>query len=348
MRLFFGNIKKQMKKTKIVTIGGGTGTFVVLSGLKAYENLELTAVISSADDGGSNKKFRDEFGLIPPSDFRQCLVALSDDSNEGNHIDLLRKLFMYRFEKGEGMIGQTFGNMFIAALTDILGSQTKAIEEIGKVLNIKGKILPITLQNIRLVARYEDGITVFGEHLIDEPENIKIFGQRIVSLSTDVKASVYSHSQKAIEEAEYIILGPGDLYTSTLANIVVGDMSDILKQYKGKLVYVMNLMTKKGQTDNFTAKDHVDELFNYIGRFPDFVLINSGSIKDSVLEWYEKSGEVLVKDNLNGECCKIIRADVISNVDFNKDGSDILRRSVLRHDSKKLAMMLMSEVVDRG
>ena len=172
-----------MKKIELVTMGGGTGTFVLLSGLKHYNNLALTAIVSATDDGGSNKKFRDEFGLIPPSDFRQCLVALADEDVMSSHgTSLLRELFMYRFNKGEGFKGQTFGNMFIAGLTDILGSQIKAMEEIGKILHIKGKILPITVEDIRLVAEYEDGTIVKGEHLIDEPENIKIFGKRIRKL----------------------------------------------------------------------------------------------------------------------------------------------------------------------
>lgn len=330
-------------------MGGGTGTFVLLSGLKHYKNLSLTAIISATDDGGSNKKFRDEFGLIPPSDFRQCLVALADEDVMSFHgTSLLRELFMYRFNKGEGFKGQTFGNMFIAALADILGSQIKAMEEIGKILHIKGRILPITVEDIRLVAEYEDGMVVKGEHLIDEPENIKIYGKRISKLSVDKDGvKLYNPSRDAIRNADFIILGPGDLYTSTLANIVVGDTGKIIKNSKAKFVYIMNLMSKRGQTDGYTAQDHIDELYNYIGRYPDFVIINNSAVDKEIIEWYKGSGEVLIEDDLKEKDYHVVRADLIGNTKYKKSVADSLKRSVLRHDSDKLARVVMSIVTER-
>jgi len=330
-----------MKSTNIVVIGGGTGTFTVLSGLKKYDNLSLTAIISTADDGGSNKKFRDEFGLLPPSDFRQCLVALSSDVPAN---DTMRKLMMYRFDKGIGLEGQTLGNILIAALTDIEGSQVKAFEEIGKVLNIKGKIIPVTLDNVRLMAEYEDGHIVLGEHLIDEPESFHDSTQKLKRLFLNRKATIYEKARNAIEESDYIILGPGDLYTSTIANLVVGDLGNIIKNSSSKIIYILNLMTKYGQTFNFTAKDHVREIKKYIGKYPDYLIINSAEIPKEALSRYilEKNDSQVVDDlnTKNSAKFKIIRDDLVSNILIEKSHSDKLVRSLIRHDIKKLANSL--------
>ncbi|MBI1862638.1 YvcK family protein, partial [Candidatus Microgenomates bacterium] len=156
-----------MKKKNVVVIGGGTGTFVALKGLKKYP-LNLTAVVSMSDSGGSNKRIRDEFGLLPTSDIRSCMVALSD---EGGKAGVLRQLFMYRFEKGEGISGMTFGNLFMAALTDILGSQEEALKQTQKVLRISGSVVPVTFTNTHLFAEYENGSVVTEEHFIDEPQH---------------------------------------------------------------------------------------------------------------------------------------------------------------------------------
>lgn len=326
------------KRIQVVVIGGGTGAFSVLSGLKKYNRLSITTIVSSADDGGSNKKFRDEFGLLPPSDFRQCLVALSSDYS---YQASLRKLLMYRFPKGVGLEGQTFGNILIAALTDIEGSQLKALEEVEKILNIKGKIYPITTDNIRLMAEYENKEIVFGEHLIDEPEEFHDPKLRIKRLFLNRKARAYPKAIKAIREADFIVLGPGDLYTSTLANVIVGHTAGVIKRSKAKFVYIVNLMTKYGQTYRFTGSDHVRELVKYIKREPDFILINNAPLPKKILGKYKKEkNDTPVQDDIKGSHYKIIRDDFLLKKVMKKEEADHLYRSLIRHDDRKLGKTL--------
>lgn len=331
---------------KVVVIGGGTGTYTVLRGLKHYPDLKLTAVVTTSDDGGSNKKFRDEFGLLPPSDFRQCLVALADESRSNS---ILRELMMFRFNQGVGLEGQTFGNILIAALSEIKGSQLKAFAEVGKLLNIKGEILPVTTENIRLMAEYEDGSIAFGEHLIDEPEDFHDSKQRIKRLFTNRGAQIYSETERAILEADCIIFGPGDLYTSTLANLVVDGVTRAIMSSKAKVVQVLNIMTKYGQTYGLTACDHVNELQNYLGRLPDYIIWNSSSdFPEEILASYAKIHDFPVKDDLNEmelHGSKVMRADLISGEIAKKADSDKLKRSLIRHDSYKLANVLYQEIL---
>lgn len=320
---------------KVVVIGGGTGTFVVLSGLKKYP-LDLTAVVSMADSGGSSKIIRDEFGLLPPGDIRQCLVAL----NMGNGTEkILRQLFMYRFDKGTSTRGHTFGNLFLAALSDITGDQVEAIRQAGKLLHIKGQVLPVSLTNTNLVAEYEDKRVVLGEHEIDEPKfNGKL---HIKKLSLKPKARIYKEAKEAILSADMIVIGPGDLYTSLLANIVVDGMTEALKKTKAKIVYVVNLMTKKGQTYGFSGADHVYEMEKYLGRRVNAVLFNTGKFSIKILEKYKKDDELPVKgglDKLKGR--KIVRADFLGKKEVKKVSGDVLRRSLIRHDPDKLAKVL--------
>ena len=321
-------------------MGGGTGTFTVLSGLKKFPYINLTAIVSSADDGGSNKKFRDEFGLLPPSDFRQCLLALA---NESESFNTLRKLMMYRFSKGIGLEGQTFGNILIAALTDIEGSQIKAFEEVGNILNIRGKIVPITVDNVRLMAKYENGSVVLGEHLIDEPEEFHDKKLRINNLFLNINSKIYSEAKKEINNSDYIILGPGDLYTSTIANLVVGEVKECIMRSKAKIIYIPNLMTKSGQTYGFSIKDHISEIIKYSGRVPDYVLVNNTELNSDALKEYKKLHDVPVVDDLDKEFdFKVIRDDLVSNQIQKKNSADKLYRSLIRHDSDKLAKIIIS------
>src|SRR3989344_1450850 len=237
------SMENNAKQQKILVIGGGTGTFTVLSGLKKYP-VSLSAIVTMADDGGSNKVIRDEFGLLPVSDIRQCFVALAEENGEVSQ--LMRKLFMYRFHQGNGISGMTFGNLFMAALTEILGSQKEAIEKTGKILRIKGQVIPVSFEDTRLAALYECGHTVIGEHQIDEPKHNGKLQIKELFLQPKVKANPDAVS--AILNADIIVLGPGDLYTSTIPNLLVEGISDALKQTKAKIMYVINLMTKDGQT----------------------------------------------------------------------------------------------------
>lgn len=217
-----------MRKPKIVTIGGGTGTFVVLSGLKD-KPVDLTAIVSMMDSGGSNRVLRDEFGLLPTSDIRQCLVALAEDFGDQK---ILRQLFTYRFHQGTGISGMTFGNLFMAALADIYKDQVKALEIVQKLLHIKGKILPVTLDDVHLVARYENGHQVLGEHAIDVPKHDGRL--KIVELETIPEARIYPVTEREILEADLIVLGPGDLYTSLVPNLIVKGIPQAIKKSKAK------------------------------------------------------------------------------------------------------------------
>jgi uncharacterized cofD-like protein len=329
-------IAQKEKKKRIVCIGGGTGTFVTLKGLKAY-NQHLSAIVSMSDSGGSNKRIRDEFGLLPTSDLRQCLVALSD---ENGGVGILRKLFMYRFEKGEGISGMTFGNLFMAALTDIMGSQKDAFEQTSKILRIKGSVIPVSYTDTNLVATYEDGSVEQEEHFIDEPRHDGTLKITNISLKPEAVAN-----PKAIEEilkADLIILGPGDLFTSILPNLIIKDIKDALHATKGKIVYVLNLMTKYGQTYNFSALDHLKSFEQYIGPCIDNVIVNTSPIPTYALEVYAKYKEYPVVDDLeNQQTYRIIRSDLISNHIIEKSNTDTLVRSLIRHDSDKLASVLI-------
>lgn len=329
----------QGKLPNVVCIGGGTGTFVVLKGLKKHP-LKLSAIVSMSDSGGSNKRIRDEFGLLPTSDIRQCLVALSDENHGAG---LLRKLFMYRFEKGEGISGMTFGNLFMAALTDILGSQQLAFRETGKVLRIHGTVIPVTLTKTNLVATYEDGTISKEEHVIDEPQHDGTL--KITSLTLEPHAPANEEAMTAIGKADCIILGPGDLFTSILPNILVDGIKDAMAHAHAhsKIIYVMNLMTRYGQTLQFTAKDHIKQLERYLEPCITHVLVNTTPLPKQALNVYEKTREYPVKDDL-GESSNytIVRADIAGDEIMKKSNSDVLIRSLIRHDSDKIANVIVS------
>jgi len=328
----------------IVVIGGGTGTFTVLSGLKKYPNINLTAIVSMADSGGSNRVIRDEFGLLPTSDIRQCLLALSPENGDS----IWRKLFSYRFDRGVGISGMTFGNLFMAALADILGTQQQAIEKTSKIINVKGQVLPVSYKDIHLLAQYETGHKVVGEHYIDEPKHSG--SPKITKLETIPKAKVSPQAQKAIKEADLIILGPGDLYTSVIANLVIKGVPKAIKESTAKIVYIVNLMTRWGQTYKFTATNHINEIEKYLKSAKnkkniDCIIFNTSPIPANILDIYYKAEKATpVKDDLNkvGDCYKIIKDDLISKTKVKKIKSDKLTRSLIRHDSQKLAKKIIN------
>lgn len=325
-------------KKKIVVIGGGTGTFTILSGLKKYPQLDISVIVSMMDDGGSNRVIRDEFGLLPTSDLRQCMVALAGSDSD----ETLRKLFTYRYENGVGISGMTFGNLFMAALTDIYGGdQKKAIEETCELLGVKGKIIPVTFEKTNLVATYENGKQILGEHEIDEP--CKDIGKsKIADLQVFPKILVNKDALTAIRTADLIILGPGDFYTSILPNVVVDGIAHEIVKSHGKVAFVMNLMTKHGQTIGFKASTFVSEINKYLGKDPDIVLINSTKkIPSSILKKYEAEKAELVWDDLKKTKIKVVRKQLIANKVYKKSKSDKLVRSLIRHDSEKLAKAIV-------
>lgn len=330
-----------MKKKKITVIGGGTGTYTVLSGLKKYD-VELAAIISMMDSGGSNRVIRDEFGLLPTSDIRQCIVALA---TEKSHKDL-RKLFTYRYENGVGISGMTFGNLFMAALTDIYNSQKKAIKKTCEMLQVKGEILPVTYDDVHLIARYDNGKQVLGEHYIDEPGEA-LGKQKIVELEVIPKAKANKDAIDAIMSSDLVILGPGDLFTSIICNLVIDGIPEAIRKTKSKVLYIANLMTRFGQTTDFTASDHLRALEKYLGKGSvDFCLINkNGTIPKSVLNRYKEESAYPVEDDLQKERdIQVVRAKVISSEVYQKPKSDKLQRSLIRHDPDKLAREIMGLV----
>lgn len=319
---------------KIVTIGGGTGIFNLLLGLKKYD-FDITALASMADSGGSNKVIRDEFGLLPTSDVRQYLVALAED-NGGDSRSLMRKLFMYRFNKGgEGIKGMTFGNLFMAALADILKNQTEAIEKTQGILKIKGKIVPITESNSDLVAIYANGLKVRGEHNIDEPKHDGKLKVEKIYLDPPSKANV--EALKAIKNADLIVIGPGDLYTSLVVNLIVDGIAGAIRKTKSKVIYIVNLMTSFGETFEFKASDHANIVEKYAGRKLDYIFLNSKKLPDDIIKKYEKENDYPVRDDLDKHDKRVIRADFLSSEKPKKDKADVLKRSLIRHDGEKIA-----------
>lgn len=328
-----------MQKKNVVVIGGGTGTHTVLKGLKKYQKqLDLTAVVTMADSGGSTGRLRDEFGYLPVGDVRMALAALASDIDE--HEELLRELFNYRFAKGDGLSGHNFGNLLLVALTDILGSEEAAIRAAGRVLRVRGQVVPITTEKVDLVATYSDGVKVTGEHDIDEPDESRL-QNKITNLAVTPLASISEAAETAILEADLIVLGPGDLYTSVLANCVVDGVPEALRNSTAPIIYVCNLMTKSGQTTGMGVAEHLSEISRYIGKQPDKVLVNSTNLPKDLLVKYEADNEFPVVQNLESNSCQVIEADLLASEAVLTTKGDTLKRSLIRHDSRKLARKIM-------
>ncbi|OGD72464.1 hypothetical protein A3A84_01420 [Candidatus Collierbacteria bacterium RIFCSPLOWO2_01_FULL_50_23] len=331
-------------KKKVVVIGGGTGTYTTLVGLRKYP-IDIAVIVSMTDSGGSNRVIRDEFGLLPTSDLRQAMVALAGKEGE----DLLRKLFTYRYSQGTGIAGMTFGNLFMVALTDIMGSQKEAIKETCRLLHVEGSVIPVTYDDAQLVARYDNGKQVMGEHHIDEPD-LTTGQHRIVDLEVFPKSKANPEALEAIQNADLIIMGPGDLYTSLLCNLVVGGVAKTVRKSKAKKVFVMNLMTKFGQTTGFTASDYLFELYKYLsGGIIQTILINKPfKLKRNIFKRYREEKAEIVVDDLDfsnqSPKPKVIRADLVSDLIYEKPKGDVLVRSLIRHDPDKLAKALMNLV----
>jgi uncharacterized cofD-like protein len=308
------------KEKKIVVIGGGTGTYTVLIGLKKYP-VDLTAVVSMADDGGSTKVLREEFGVLPPGSVRPALIALSHAPQA------IANLFQFRFQEGEnGLSGHNFGNLFLTALTKQLGSFEKAIEEAGKILNIKGRVIPSTLDNCRLYAELQNGEVIQGETNIDVPKHDAKL--KIKKVWLDPVCAVNPKAVEAINEADVIVIGPGDLYTSIVPNFLVEGMGEVLRQAQGKKVFVCNLMTKFGETNDFTAEDFVQALEEYIGEGTlSYIIVNDKKPSEERIQKYEEVHAHVVeydKEKLKGKKLKVIEEDVLRPVGLIRHNSDTL------------------------
>ncbi len=316
---------------KIVVIGGGTGNFVVLRGLKKYP-LDLTAIVSMADDGGSTGILRDELGVLPPGDVRQCLVALSNSSR------LMRSLMNYRFENG-GLGGHSFGNLLLSALEKVTGSFEKAVEEAGKILYINGKVIPVTMNQVRLKMVLNNRKVLEGEREIYLSQEIDQ-GYKTIYLEPYPKVN-----PKVIEEidsADLVVIGPGGLHTSLIPNLLVEGVSDAICQSDAKKVFVLNLMNRKGQTGGYKASHYLHELVRFLGKDVfDHILINVEKPPKELIDVYANEGELVENDLQDG---RILEAHMLGAVAAMAK-KDLLKRNLIRHDSNKLAQELM-KIVD--
>lgn len=318
------------KKKKVVVIGGGTGTYQVLVGLKSFPRIDLSAVVTMADSGGSSGVLRREFGMLPPGDVRRALLALS---NLPLSQRTLERLFDFRFENGELLRGHSIGNLLLAALTQITGRTDKAIEEAGRILAVSGKVLPVTLDNIHLCAILADGSRIFGETNIDIREKKPEIPIKRVYLTP--KAAIYKEANEAICHANLIVIGPGDLYTSIIPNLLVRGVNRAICECKGSVAVVVNLMTKHGETDGFATSRFVEEIKRYLGEAADkitHVVVNRKiNAPNKVAAWYKKFGSEPVVDDLNTKLdgVKVIRGNFVDSGTF------------LRHDPQKLARALV-------
>lgn len=311
-----------MGKTKnIVVIGGGTGTYTVLVGLKKYP-VNITAVVSMADDGGSTKLLREEFGVLPPGSVRPALIALS------NAEQYVADLFNFRFENGNGLSGHNFGNLFLTALTKQLGSFEKAIEAAGKILNIRGEVVPSTLDDCRLCARLTNGRIIEGERNIDVPKHDATITIEEVLLKTPCKAN--PKAIKALQEANLIVIGPGDLFSSILPNLLVEGIAEEIRSSKAKKVYICNLMTKFGETNDFGAIDFVETIEKYLGaNVLTHVVVNTERPSGERVKKYEQEHAKFVeydKKELKAKKLKVIEEALIKPVGLIRHNSDALAR----------------------
>ncbi len=311
--------RKLNRGPKIVAVGGGTGLSMLLKGIKHITN-NVTAVVTVGDDGGSSGRLREEMGVLPPGDIRNCIAALADDE------DLVTKLFQYRFRAGEGLEGHSFGNLFLTALCSITGDMVRAVKESSNVLSIRGRVLPSTLDDMKLVAEMEDGRIIHGESNIPEAHG------KIKRLYTDPgNCKALDDVIAAIRNAELIILGPGSLYTSVIPNLLIKEISHEIARSKAKKIYVCNIMTQPGETDGYSVSDHVNALMKHAGskKIVDAVLVND-FMPSNLAQKYQLSGSYPVKldfDNLKKLGVKIFSKKLIED---NKDG-------LVRHSSNRVA-----------
>lgn len=313
---------------KVVIIGGGTGLSILLKGLKEFTP-NITAIVTVADDGGGSGILREDLGMLPPGDIRACLIALA------NTEPTMEKLMQYRFTDGQ-LRGQSFGNLFIAAMNEIYGSFELAIKEASNVLSITGKVLPVTLEDVRLTAQMENGSFIHGESNI--PEEAKKQGCKIVRMSMEPQISYpLEEALDAIKEADVIVLGPGSLYTSIIPNLLVKDMIETIYDAKAPKVYICNVMTQPGETDGCGVIEHVEAILNHSrGDFLDYVIVNTEEIPEETLKKYITDGSAPVlpveKDE---QMLKSYSIGLISEKLID------IQKNYIRHDNLKVSKLIM-------
>ena len=312
------------KGPNVTVVGGGHGLSVLLRGIKAATS-NVTAVVTVADDGGSSGRLREEFGIIPPGDLRNCLVALADTE------PLMEKLFQYRFKGKTELAGHSFGNLFIAAMNEVTGDMEQALRESSKVLAVKGQVLPASKDHVRLDAVMEDGTVVQGESHIPEVHKqihrVRLFPEEVQPVQSALDA---------LANADAIILGPGSLYTSIMPNLLVDKVAETIRKSKAIKIYICNVMTQPGETDGYTASMHAKAIIDHGGKgIIDYMLVNDAPISVDMQDFYATKGAYPVEvdeEAINALGVGFVKADIINE------------NEVIRHDPDKLSRAVMNMV----
>lgn len=311
--------RKLNRGPKIVAVGGGTGLSMLLKGIKKITN-NITAIVTVGDDGGSSGRLREEMGILPPGDIRNCIAALADDE------DLVTKLFQYRFKTGEGLGGHSFGNLFLTALVSITGDMVSAVKASSNVLSIRGRVLPSTLDDMKLVAEMEDGRIIHGESNIPEAQG------KVKRLYTDPEnCRALPEAIAAIKDADLIILGPGSLYTSVIPNLLIKEIAQEIAASSAKKIYVCNIMTQPGETDGYAVSSHIEAIIKHAksSQIMDAVLVND-LLPDNLAEKYRLAGSFPVKSDVDNIKKAGIKIESKRLIEENKEG-------LVRHSSNRVA-----------
>ena len=317
-----------MDKKKVVILGGGTGLSFLLKGLKMYP-LDITAIVSVCDDGSSTGRLREEFNTPAVGDIRKVLVALSETE------PLVEELLHYRFKTSSDLNGHAVGNLLLTAMANITGNMSDGIQSLSKVLNLKGKVLPLTEDNVVLVGKMEDGTIVEGEH------HITMCNKKIKSVSYKEKPVVTEEALKAIREADAIILSMGSLFTSIIPNLICKEIIKEIDKSTANITYVCNLMTQPGETDDFTVSDHIKLLNSYLGkRKVDTVILNNKELDKEIVAKYETLEQ---KDQVIYDKEKLLKM----GVNIIEDDLVLYENEIIRHNTLKLAFYIFSELIGK-
>lgn len=308
---------------KVVVIGGGTGLSVLLRGLKTFP-VDITAIVTVADDGGSSGRIRQELHLPPPGDVRNVLVALAEVE------PLIEELFQHRFKNGNGLSGHSLGNLLLAGMTSITGDFAKGISELSKVLNVRGKVIPAANESVILHAEMSDGSIVRGE------SKIPLVGKKIKRVFlTPQKIRPLNESVKAIRQADIIIIGPGSLYTSVLPNLLVPGIADAIRETEAKKVYICNIMTQEGETTHYSASDHVRAIIDHCGiGIIDYILVNEETIPAHIVQLYaEENAEPVIYDvkRLENLGLNVVKGSFIT-----------YEGGIIRHNAMKVSEVILN------
>ena len=313
-----------------MTIGGGTGSFTVLRGLKGLGH-DLSAVVAMSDDGGSTGRLRTELGILPPGDVRQALVALSGEEK------LMLELFNYRFCEG-GLKGHNFGNLLLASLEKLTGDFNEAVKAAQKILKVQGNVIPVTTTSSKLFVKLASGEVIEGENVIDDEPPAALKDAVVKEVYLQPAAQLNPEAQKALLEADLIVIGPGDFWGSIMANLLVDGMKETLEQSRAKKVFISNLMTRWGQK-GFKTSTYLVWAEKYTP--VDCVLVNNALLDPELVNLYEADNEYPVLDDL-GDDPRVLRADLLSDEKIRQDEVDEVKRSLLRHDSIKISTVIQN------